>query len=110
MESMKLFFTSLGMGLLVPAFLVVLMLTLKLLLPGTTSGNFVLWFFFWPLPFLLRLFQGLASETAMFLAFAVGTVVDIAFFSFLGYWGLRTIQRAKRTRVRSTVPPQPPTF
>ena len=110
MESMKLFFAFLGVGLLIPASLVVLMLTLKILLPGTTSGMFVLWFFFWPAPFVFQIFPGLASEKAMLLAFAVGTVVDIALFSFLGYSGLRAIQRSKRRRGQSTVPPQPPTF
>ena len=106
---MKLFFASLGVGLLIPVSLLVLMLTLKILLPGNTSGMFVLWFFFWPAPFVFRLFPGLVSETAMLLAFAVGTVVDITLFSLLSYFGLRAIQQ-KRKRPRSTVPPQPPTF
>ena len=110
MESMKLFFASLGVGLLIPASLLVLMLTLKILLPGTTSGMFVLWFFFWPAPFVFHVFPGLASETAMLVAFAVGTVVDIALFSFLGYFGFRAIQRSKRRGAQSMAPPQPPTF
>jgi len=108
---MKLFFLSLGVGLLIPALLLVSMLTLKILVPGTTSGMFGLWFFFWPMPFLLRLFPSLTSERAMLLAFAVGTLVDIAFFSLLAYCGLRAMRRlSKRKQEPSVVPPQPPTF
>jgi hypothetical protein len=92
---MKRFFASLAMGLLIPALVVVLILTLKVLYPGTTSGMFMLWFFVWPMPLLFRLFPDLGTETTALIAFAVGTVVDIAIFSLLSYLSFRAIQRSK---------------
>ena len=94
---MKLFFSSLAIGLLIPALAVVLILTLKILYPGTTAGMFMLWFFVWPLPLLLRLFPGLSTETSALIAFAVGTVLDIAIFFFLSHAVLRAIQRSRPT-------------
>jgi hypothetical protein len=94
---MKLFFSSLAVGLLIPALAVVLILTLKILYPGTTAGMFMLWFFVWPLPLLLRLFPDLNNQTSALVAFAVGTVADIVIFFFLSYAVLRAIQLSRPT-------------
>jgi hypothetical protein len=59
MASLKLFLASLGLGLCIPASVVVFILVLKIIFPGTT-GIFLLWFFVWPMPFILRLVPDLA--------------------------------------------------
>jgi hypothetical protein len=95
MGSMKRFFASLGVGVLIPALLVAFILTLKILFPGTTSGMFMLWFFVWPMPLFFRVFPGLGTETNALLAFAIGTVVDIALLTFLAYRALGVVRRSE---------------
>jgi hypothetical protein len=109
MASLKLFLASLGLGLCIPASVVVFILVLKIIFPGMT-GIFLLWFFVWPMPFILRLVPDLAGEKAALLAFVIGLLVDVGFFSFIAYWGLRGIHRSRMRRLRRTVPPPPPTF
>jgi len=96
---MKLFFASLGVGLLILASLIVLMLALKILVPGTTSGMFLLWFFVWPLPVFVRLFPTLSQLGVGLLSFAVGTFLDVV---ILTYAAFSVLKRKPRRNTPST--------
>jgi hypothetical protein len=82
---MKLFFACLGVGLLIPASLIVLMLALKILSPGTTSGMFLLWFFVWRLPLFVRLFPTMSHLSVGLLSFAVGTFLDVVILTYAAF-------------------------
>ena len=101
---MKRFFVSLGVGILIPVFLIVIMLTSKVLM-GPAWVSVVLWVFLWPLPLFIRLFPSLSQVNLLLLAFSFGTIIDVAIFSFLAYGGLRLLKRKPRLQ---PLPPQPP--
>ena len=105
---MKLFFMSLGVGVLIPGFLFIALLMVKVLFPGTNTSRVGLWVFTWPIAFIHR-FESLSIEAALLLSFGVGTLVDIAAITLVAYV-IFNAKLSKRARAGSASPPPPPAF
>lgn len=103
---MKLFLASLAIGIFIPALLVAILLTIKILAPGTTPTP-LFWFFIWPVFGLRSMFPNLTSGQLLLISFPLGTLVNIGVMTLLAYFGLRRVKRRRRPQ---SVPPQPPTF
>ncbi len=104
---MKRLLGSLGVGIFIPALLIVLMLTSKIL-NGPAWVAMTLGVFVWPLPFFVHFFPGLSSLTLGLLSFSVGALIDIASLSLLTFRVSQTLKRKPRPTI--DLPPKPPAF
>lgn len=103
---MKRVFVSLGVGVAIPALLILVMITSKILMgPGWVS--IVLWACVWPLPVFVRLFPGMSQLSLALISFSVGAFLDVVIFSFLTYAALPLLKRKPRP---TQLPPAPPSF
>jgi hypothetical protein len=105
---MKLFLASLAVGVLIPGFLLVILLIVKVLFPGSTAGMFALSFFFWPF-FLMQPYSDQSTGTMIALSFVIGTLLDILAITVVAYLIMKS-KLSKRARARAAVPPPPPNF
>ena len=95
---MKLLLASVATGILVTVGIFLTVLFVRALFKDDVSTTFLLWFSFWPIWF-LRLLPGISDRALLWLALAVGMLLDIVFISFLTYCLLRMIlSRQKRAR------------
>lgn len=110
MGRMKLFFASLGVGILVTVFLLAGLLFVQALFPETRNsmGMFWVYTFAWPI-ILVRRFPGLSVTGMLVLSFVLATVLDVIIVTAVTYLIFRATL-AKRGRARLEAPPQPPTF
>jgi hypothetical protein len=109
-KNFKLYLASLGVGILISVFLFLFSIFLRALFRETAFGDWLIWFYSWPAFLLARLRLGLSSVTLVVLSLAIVQLLSIGIFSFISYWILRTIQRSRRGRLDTPVPPQPPPF
>ena len=108
MTRKKLFFASVGMGVLMTVLFVVFVLFLRALAPGTFR-KYVIWAFFWPFPLLVKPLC-LSESRAVVLTLVLAILADITFFSILSYCTLRAVRRLSKQNQNLTTPPQPPIF
>jgi hypothetical protein len=104
----KLFFASVGIGVLTTVLFVFLVLFLRALAPGM-FGKYVIWAFLWPFPLLVQPLC-LSENRAVFLTLTLAILADITFFSTLTYWTLRALRRLTKQNQNLATPPQPPIF
>jgi len=94
---MKRIIGSLAIGIVIPMLVVNAILVFKILYPGSDTGRSLLWFFIWPASVLARLSPDLNLEQLILFGFLIGLILDVAFFSLIAYYVIRTIQRSRRS-------------
>jgi hypothetical protein len=107
---MKLFLASLGVGIVVPGFLLLGLLFLKVLFPEASEGTsiIVLNLYCWPIA-VIRYIPGMRVEVMLLISFFLGTVINVTLLTTVTYFFFRSIL-AKRAHARSAAPPPPPSF
>jgi len=104
---MKLFFASVGLGLLALVFLVFSTLFVRALFRGTFLEGATVWVFIWPMPILLWYAPRLAGVATIF---SISLITELLLLSLLANLVLRVIQKSRRRRTQIMNPPEPPTF
>jgi hypothetical protein len=104
---MKRLLGSLAVGILIPALLILIMLTSKIL-NGPAWVAMILAVFVWPLPFFVHFFPGLSSLSLGLLSFSIGALIDIAVLSLLTFRMSQALKRKPRPTL--DLPPKPPAF
>ena len=108
MTRIKLFFASVGTGVLMTVLFVLFVIFLRALAPGT-FGKYVVWLFYWPFPLLVQPLC-LSESRVLALTLVLAILADITFFSALSYGTLRAVRRLSKQNQNLTTPPQPPLF
>ena|SRR5436190_15186261 len=105
---MKRFFVSLGVGIVIPALIIVAIITLKVLMAPAWGSwpSMLLWAFVWPLPVLVHFFPGMSQLSLGLVSFSVGALFDVVILSLL----TNAVLPRKRKPLPTELPPEPPSF
>ena len=84
---MKLFLASLGVGIVIPGFLLIVLLFVKVLFPESSSGTFIVFlnFYCWPIA-VIRYIPGMRVESMIIVSFFLGTVINVALITTVTYF------------------------
>ena len=107
---MKLFLASLGVGIVIPGFLIIGLLFVKALFPEAKDATalVVLNVYCWPIA-VIRYIPGMRVEVMLLISFFLGTVINVTLLTTVTYFIFKSML-AKRLRARSGAPPPPPSF